>query len=195
MAPRTLGLPAFALALVLTACSTAARPPAPSSETIVIPPASSAPPAAAASDVAPPPAPAPSPAPPEGAPDLREAALRPMFAKNASGQQQRARVFCIQLEHESDPTPSFLARFGDVKIPVRPASACTQSADQGVVDKTTKARGLAFRVDAVRRIDADHAEVDGGYYEAGLSASGNTYTLERKNGRWVVTKDVMHWIS
>jgi hypothetical protein len=32
-------------------------------------------------------------------------------------------------------------------------------------------------------------EVDGGYFEDGLAASGNVYTLEKKHGRWIVTKD------
>jgi hypothetical protein len=38
--------------------------------------------------------------------------------------------------------------------------------------------------------------VTGGYFEAGLSASGNTYTLGRqRDGSWLVTSDQMQWIS
>jgi len=32
-------------------------------------------------------------------------------------------------------------------------------------------------------------------YEAGLSASGNTYTVKKIKGKWKVTNDKMHWIS
>jgi hypothetical protein len=149
--------------------------------------------AAPAADLGAPDASSPSPSPDGDA--IREAVLRHMFGKNASGQQQRARVFCIELEGGADPSPAFLARFKGVRVPLRPGSGCTKSPDKGVIDKKTHARGLAFRVDSLRQLDRDHAVVEGGYYEAGLSASGNTYTLERQNGAWVVTKDVMNWIS
>ena len=126
---------------------------------------------------------------------LREAVFRHMFGKNASGQQENAGVFCLAFEKDADPPAAFLARFRDLKIPVRPSSGCTRSASKGVVDRATGARGLAFRIDSVLLKGADHAEVEGGYYEAGLSASGNLYTLARKDGRWGVTKDQMRWIS
>jgi hypothetical protein len=35
----------------------------------------------------------------------------------------------------------------------------------------------------------------GGYYEGDESASGNAYTLVRKGGKWLVTKDVTRWVS
>ena len=37
--------------------------------------------------------------------------------------------------------------------------------------------------------------VDGGYYEANLSASGNVYRLKKVNGRWLVVADDMKWIA
>ena len=127
--------------------------------------------------------------------DLREATFRHMFKKNASGMQQSAGVYCLDFENTSDPPASFMARFARDPKTVRAGSACTRSAGSGVIDKTTKARGLVFRIDAVKYADKDHATVNGGYYEAGLSASGNVYTLERQKGAWVVVKDEMSWIS
>jgi hypothetical protein len=44
-------------------------------------------------------------------------------------------------------------------------------------------------------VDEDKVLVNGGYYEGNLSASGNVYTVERKDHKWVVTKDQMLWIS
>ena len=38
-------------------------------------------------------------------------------------------------------------------------------------------------------------EVAGGYYEGGLSASGNVYRLKRVDGGWKVIEDGMEWIS
>jgi hypothetical protein len=148
-----------------------------------------------------PPAPVAPPAPPPGPrgprdPDaVREATFRYMFGKNASGQKQSARVYCLEVENSADPSAAFLARFKNVAPHVTRASACDASADKGVIEKSSGKQGLIFRVDTIIWVDDDHAEVGGGYYEAGLSASGNTYYLERKNGAWHVTKDVMHWIS
>ena len=127
--------------------------------------------------------------------DVREATFRHMFKKNASGQKQTAHVFCIDLENDTSAPAAFVARFRDVKIPVKPGSACNASTPLGVVDRSNGAQGLQFRIDGITFADAEHARVEGGYYEASLSASGNTYTLEKKNGKWIVTKDVMHWIS
>ena len=56
-------------------------------------------------------------------------------------------------------------------------------------------KGLQFRVDRIRRLDKAKAQVSGGYYEAGLSSSGCTYTVELKDKKWVVTKRVLNWIS
>jgi len=126
--------------------------------------------------------------------NIREATFRYMFAKNASGQQQAAKVYCLSVE-DQDPADDFMHRFANDTPPVKKASQCTASAREGVRDKETGARGLAFRVDKLTKKEDSRAEVDGGYYEAGLSASGNTYSLEKKEGVWKVVKDVMHWIS
>jgi len=36
---------------------------------------------------------------------------------------------------------------------------------------------------------------DGGYYEYGLAASGNTYYLKKEDGKWKVYDDKQHWIA
>jgi hypothetical protein len=127
--------------------------------------------------------------------DVREAVFRHMMVNNASGQQKSAGVYCLEVEGQSDPTPGFLARMKDLKKRIVAVSGCSASAEHGVVDKKTHAQGLIFRIESVSFKDARHATVNGGYYEAGLSASGNIYTLERKANGWVVTKDQMTWIS
>ena len=138
-------------------------------------------------------APATPPAPADD--DVRQATFRWMFKKNASGMQLGAKVFCLHFEKGVDPPPAFLARFASNKIPVVAGSGCTEDARTGVTQRSTGAHGLAFRIDSIKLTDPDHATVNGGYYEAGLSASGNVYTLERVSGAWTVTKDEMTWIS
>ncbi len=164
----------------------------------------SASPSATAAGETPPAAPAQtasaSPIPPAGVTQrdedaLREAVLRHMFKKNASGMQQTAKVFCIHFEKGASPSAAFLARFSANRIRVVAGAGCDEDASRGVIERATGAQGLAFRIDSIAWTDRDHATVDGGYYEAGLSASGNVYTLERKNGAWSVTKDEMRWIS
>lgn len=66
---------------------------------------------------------------------------------------------------------------------------------QPIRHKDLGGTGLIFYITRIAWLDANTAEVDGGYYEAGLSASGHTYRVERHNGKWVVTNDQMHWIA
>ncbi|MGH7328654.1 MAG: hypothetical protein ACREJX_09925 [Polyangiaceae bacterium] len=127
--------------------------------------------------------------------DVREAVFRHMFGQNASGIQQGSGVYCLEVENQRDPTAGFLSRMHDVRTPVKAVSKCSASADKGVIDKSTGKHGLIFRIESVAFKDGHHATVNGGYYEAGLSASGNIYTVELRGTTWVVTKDQMMWIS
>ena len=127
--------------------------------------------------------------------DVREAIFRHMFGSNASGQGTSAGVYCIEVEGQADPTAGFLARMKDVHPAVKASSRCSASAEHGVIDKLTHAHGLIFRIETLKFKDGHRATATGGYYEAGLSASGNVYTLELHGTKWVVTKDQMMWIS
>lgn len=124
---------------------------------------------------------------------IREAVFRYQFEHNASGQQQKAKVYFLSIGKNEDPSDAFMARFDKHKPPVKKRSQATGKFE--VIDKQTGERGLIFGVTTIEKLDEDKATVDGGYYEAGLSASGNTYTVERKDNKWVVTKDQMRWIS
>jgi len=129
--------------------------------------------------------------------DLREAVFRHLFDHNASGQQKTAKVFCLQIEENQDPSPELLRRFEGNEPRVKKASLCTSKpghARGGVVDETG-APGLIFRVDTIQHPDENTAVVEGGYFEAGLSASGNVYELAREGNQWIVKKDTMRWIS
>jgi hypothetical protein len=126
---------------------------------------------------------------------VREATFRWMFRHNSSSTKDRAKVCCLEFENKSDPSPSFMARFVREPRVMRASSGCTADTFHGVRDRTTHVHGLVFRIDGVSFDDADHATVWGGYFEGALSAAGDEYTLERRNGAWVVTKDEERWIS
>ena len=126
--------------------------------------------------------------------DIREAVFRYQFEHNASGQQKRAGVYCLSIGENTDPSDEFIKRFAESKPPVRKISECNVGLD-GVVDKSTHKLGLEFRVGRVNWISATEVGARGGYYEGGLSASGNTYSVRKRLFRWSVTEDEMNWIS
>jgi hypothetical protein len=114
--------------------------------------------------------------------DICEAVFRHQFEDNASAVQQDAAAYFL-LIRKKDADPEFLARFAGHQPPVLPGS------------KFEIGKGLQFRVDSIEWEDNGSVKVTGGYYEAGLSASGNVYTLEADGDKWVVTADEMEWIS
>jgi len=127
--------------------------------------------------------------------DIREAVFRWQFEHNSSYQQQNAGVYFLEVgENEGDPSDEFIKRFAGNKPPVRKRSECSVSTG-GVFDKKTREKGLVFRATKIKWKTDTEVDVKGGYNEHGLSASGNTYTLKKENGKWKVVNDKMHWIS
>jgi len=81
-----------------------------------------------------------------------------------------------------NPTAAFLDRFQEQRVK---AGWRFSAGDAGV---------LLF----IREIDhhgESTAEVSGGLYRGPRSAAGYTYSLERSEGRWVVSGHKMSWIS
>jgi hypothetical protein len=68
---------------------------------------------------------------------------------------------------------------------------------EGVRHQKNGARGIIFRVaaDSVKWLDKDSAEIKGGYFESGHSASASLYPLRRINGAWIVLLDRLLWVS
>ena len=127
---------------------------------------------------------------------IREAVFRYEFEHNASGLQKRAYVFCISVGYpEADPTTELLKRFHGNKPPVLKASACGYKNEIQVVEIRTGKPSLIFTAGDVRMLSSNIAQVTGGYFEGNVSSSGNTYRVENKVGKWVVTKDEMNSIS
>ena len=120
--------------------------------------------------------------------DILESVFRYQFEHNASGSTPDCILLSLSEGKEGDgpkdPPPALLARFKGHTPPVEPESAADQ---HGQV--------ILFRLTRIRWIDADTVEVDGGYFQNGLNASGNTYRVERQQRAWVVVSDTMRWIS
>ncbi len=130
--------------------------------------------------------------------DIREAVFRYQFQHNHSGLQQQADVYCLSFGRPGayrDPPDGFMKRFRDHIPPVKKVSQCEVSPHQGVTDKATGEKGLIFWITTIRWVSDDEVEVEGGYYEAGTSASGNLYRVVRQHGRWIVKQDKLLWIS
>ena len=130
---------------------------------------------------------------------VREAVFRYQFTNNAAHgpatAEKKIEAYYLSIgEKDADPADAFMNRFAGNKPPVRKVSECSM-AKMRVTDKQTGKRGLIFRVSLIKWISDTEAEVKGGYYEDGLSASGNTYRVKKKGGTWQITKDTMDWIS
>ncbi len=126
--------------------------------------------------------------------DIRFALANFIIENNASGGQQNVEYYFLKIDG-GDPSEDFIARFADRKPAVLPASLAEASADKGVLHKETKERGLIFSIDKIEWVSDTEVKVSWGYYEAGLSASGNTATLKLEGKGWTVINDQMHWIS
>ena len=129
---------------------------------------------------------------------VRLAVFRYLVDHNASGRRHGVPFICLEADGSGhgDPSPFILAAMNERTPRAVPGSACESSVD-GVFLKDDHAQGpgLIFHIEQVT-IDGDRATVTGGYYAAGLSASGNIYTVERqRDGSWTVTGDQLQWIS
>jgi hypothetical protein len=124
--------------------------------------------------------------------EILEAIFRHQFLNNASGGQGTVAAFCLKQGHWDLPS-AFLNRFKQVMPPVRAASAC-EFREGHYVEKSTGRHALVFYVSELK-CGRETCEAMGGYQEGNLSASGNIYRIERRNGSWTVTGDQRVWIS
>jgi len=129
--------------------------------------------------------------------DIQEAVFRYMFMHHkASAERLGVKAYYLSLgENEADPSDEFMKRFADNKPPVKKQSEAQADAATGVKDRSTGERGYVLRIEKIKWVNDTEVEAEGGYYSSGVSASGNTYYLKKQDGRWIVAKDVMHWIS
>jgi hypothetical protein len=132
---------------------------------------------------------------------LLEPVYRHQMAGNASSKPNFSPLNCLKRVAEGqnvDPPVALMERFGGANSKVLPASSCKVGdgvAGSSVTDPSSRLAGLILIIGDIRCPSATRCVVDGSYYEANQSASGNTYTAEKKAGRWVVTGDRINVIS
>jgi len=129
--------------------------------------------------------------------DIAEATLRDMFSK--SGDMTR----CITLPGpaggpaQADPSPAFLARFRDLKAPVRTPAGCQGKLPDGmgIADTQTGVMAMAFKIEQPVCTSPTECDVAAEYYTGPMSAARWTYHLRRTDGKWTVIGEDMQWIS
>jgi hypothetical protein len=126
---------------------------------------------------------------------IQEAVFRYQFQHNASSRKQAADFYCLGIVEKKNPRPELMERFAGHAPAVVPVSECRADAGSGVTRDSTSGHGLIFTVGDIKWINGSEVEVAGGYYEGGLSASGNVFRVKRIDGVWTVVEDRMEWIS
>jgi hypothetical protein len=92
-----------------------------------------------------------------------------------------------------DPSEALLARLRSLAPGVQPLSQCRVSGREGVVDRTTGARGVILQVARLTMLHATAADVVGGYYLTHRQAASFRYHLVPTGGQWAVTAAHLLW--
>jgi hypothetical protein len=132
--------------------------------------------------------------------DITEAVFRYQFIHNDSFIRRTAAFYYLSLggafdNNSKDVSDEFLKRFDGNTPPVRKFSKAHYDLVEGITDKETGKKGLAFEVRTIKWLGDDAVEVEGGYIENGTSASGELFTVKREGGMWVVKSSKGLWIS
>lgn len=134
---------------------------------------------------------------PAEAPDIYEAVFRYQIGHNLSSLRDGVELACLATVVDGisgDPDKAILARFAHETTLIRKQSECTV-ASFGVFDKSTGKRGIELKLGKITWLSSNEVKIEGGYYEANESGSGNTYRLRKAGGKWEVVDDQLDWIS
>ena len=131
---------------------------------------------------------------------VEEAVYRQQFTEHAPGATAGSVTFCLARTTETeelpwtDPPESLLRRFATHSPSVKKVSLCELDL-RGDRDPATGRPAIIFRVAPLSWLSDTEVDLNGGYHQNGLSASGQTYQVRYANGRWTVTEVVWRWIS
>ena len=128
--------------------------------------------------------------------EVQQAVLRYQFEYNAAAGKYD--IFCVAIgdrEASLDAPTKLIEGLNDANRKVVKFAACDENDGNGVIERASGKPALILRVAQVKWLAKNEAVVDGGYYEASLSSSGNTYHLKKIDGIWRVKKNELNWIS
>jgi hypothetical protein len=134
--------------------------------------------------------------------EIREAVLRKQMAhwikpieQGEIGEDEFCE-FYISVE-DKDPSEDLLKRFADIPRIVK-AESGAMVASEGAEPSCRKgptARQITFYVEKIRWRSKTSVQLDGGYHCGLLCASGVTYRLRLKSGKWTIVKEKANWFS
>jgi hypothetical protein len=127
-------------------------------------------------------------------PNIQEAVFKYQLDHNAAYRPDVEVLYLSVGEKSVDPPDEFMLRFAEHVPPVRKVSSCVIEKNR-VVDRQTGQRGLIFHVGRIKWTSDQKVEVEGGDYEHGLSSSGDSYTVVKKDGKWRVITSSIKWVS
>jgi hypothetical protein len=107
-------------------------------------------------------------------------------------------IFCVAVskgETASDAPAKLIQNLNDATHKLVKSSDCNENEGNGVTERASGKPALMLNVGQVKWLTKDEVIVKGGYYEASLSSSGNTYQLKKISDVWRVMKDELNWIS
>ncbi len=122
--------------------------------------------------------------------NITEAVLRYQFEHYLSSSDLGPSAYFVGFGSSSspkDPSAEFLKRFDGNNPPVKAASACKRAAGGAVTDKTTNKPGVLFRVERLKWLSKDSAEVQGGITESTKKTTTESWRAARAAGSWSVT--------
>ena len=126
-----------------------------------------------------------------------EAVFQYQFVHNGSALQTNAAAYYLEMYSadgkQTDPPDEIMKHFEGHTPPVRKWSEAREKKHMDESGKNLKTMG--FFIGVIKRNGRDEAEVSGGYSESLLSGGGGIYYLKRKEGKWVVEKDVQRWVK
>ncbi len=110
-----------------------------------------------------------------------------LFSHNHSTVGADAAVVFVEFPGGLDPAPEFFDRIEHIPAPTAPASKAQTDEAGTLRDPASGQRALMIRITSSRLLGPGQAEMQGGYYEAALSASHATYQMRCTDGVWKVT--------
>jgi hypothetical protein len=131
--------------------------------------------------------------PPENRPDeaVCDAVFRYQLQPPLADAPYPSRYYVAR--HGRDPDDACLGRLRALVPAVQPLSQCRVTAREGVVDRTTGARGVIVQVARLAWVHAAAVDVVGGYYISHRHAASLRYRVEHDGQRWTVTTTALLW--
>jgi hypothetical protein len=123
--------------------------------------------------------------------EICEAVFRYQLQQPLADQPQPPRYYLAL--RGRDPGQAFLRRLRDLTRWVQPLSQCRVTARDGVIDRTTGARGVIVQVTRLAWVHAAAVDVVGGYYIGRRHAAGLRYHVESDGRQWTVTTAHLLW--